>query len=271
MGFLTRHVWIVSGVLAAAACIVFGVVFYPREPSLESKLDAVEGRYHAWELTSQGRELLMKGAPKQALARFEEALRLDNSLAYTNLLAGTVEFSEGDLKDAQAYFSRAAELDPRFEDGFNSRGVARYYAGDIEGAISDFTAALARNPEFLLAYINRGVARLKAGDQDGALKDLNHAIEQVEDPKNAPAAYVARGIVYAKQRQLDRAEADFSAVVDNAKAPEILSDALYNRAQVRRALGNATGADQDLARARELESAEQEPSVWATFPKVTTG
>ncbi len=272
MDFIRRHVWLITTAVTLFVCLLFAVVFYPREPSLEAKLESVEGRYRALKLTHAGREALQAGRIEPAVKRFDQALRLGDDLFYTNFLAGTARFAKGDLEEAIARFDRVIALAPEYEDAYNSRGVARYYLGDLEGALEDFDAAIERNPEFLHAHINRAVARFEAGDPDGALADARMVIDNVEGPKNAPLAYAVRGLALARQGKLEPAEADFTAVAENAEDSDVIANALHNRAQVRRARGNAAGAERDLARAVELRKQREEgPSIWADLPEELEG
>lgn len=165
----------------------------------------------------------------------------------------------------------------------NDRGLARWQARDLEGAFADFGAAIAAAPRDPAAFTNRGglrIARRGPGDLDAALADLNRALmiksDYVPALRNLGLAMMLRGDPEGARRQFELAlgfAADHAwtlvqhgvtlgiagrheeALARFDRALEVEPDskeALLNRAEARRELGDAAGATADLERAARL-------------------
>jgi len=93
------------------------------------------------------------------------------------------------------------------------RGLAHHTSGDHGAAIADFTEAVRRDSELVFHYY----------DPTTAIAGLDEAIRL-----GWPEAYVARGIVFAKKRDWDKAIGDFSEAI---RASTAYPFAHYHRAR----------------------------------------
>jgi len=131
----------------------------------------------------RGVDLYGQGRYAEALAAFDEAVRLapGSAAAYNNRAVARVRV--GDARGAVGDYTRALELTP-FDAGimFN-RGNAQAAVGNYRGAIADFTRAVELRPSYAAAYWNRGVAHAQLSELDQARADWRHAIVIETNPR----------------------------------------------------------------------------------------
>ena len=100
----------------------------------------------------------------------------------------------GDDGAAMADFEQALALDETLIETYVNRGTLYARLGNFGLAIGDFTLALGLDPLAVAALNNRAVIHAIEGNFDLALADLALAIDI--DPAD-PAAYATRGAVYS--------------------------------------------------------------------------
>ena len=83
----------------------------------------------------------------------------------------------GQYKDAVAEFDQALRMKPDFALAYNGRGFALYLLRDFKKAAADFDQAVRFNPKYTNAYRNRSNARRALGDTAGADADVAKANE----------------------------------------------------------------------------------------------
>jgi tetratricopeptide (TPR) repeat protein len=150
------------------------------------------------------------GKLDQAIADFNEAIRLDPRFSDAYVSRGDAFRAKGDLDHAVADFNEAIRLDPSSDDAYLSRGDAFRSLRDNTRAIADYSEVIRLNPHSSIAFYNRGVAYRAEGDSDHAITDLTEAIRL--NPQD-PMAYRQRGDVYRARGDSDRANADYNEAV----------------------------------------------------------
>src|SRR5207253_6003368 len=128
--------------------------------------------------------------------------------------------------------------------------------GQPAGAATAFAVCVALRPDSRFAHANRGLARLKLRQYAEAEADCTRALQ---DKPDWTAVRINRGLAREGLRRFQEAEADFTAALANPDAPTRL---YFLRSRVRRAAGNAAGADADRA-----EGMTREPTdaiSWST-------
>jgi tetratricopeptide (TPR) repeat protein len=179
-------------------------------------------------LVDEGVRKAAAGEFHEAIARYDEALRVtpDYALAYAQRgfarsAAGDREGSAEDLERAArlnlARWDRRIEAHPADTQAYLRRGFLRFELGDEEGALADYERAMSLDSS-ALAHFQRGHIRYRRGDKRGAIEDYTAALRL--DP-NLPEVYVSRAATY-------------------------------------RDLGDSSAAAQDLARARSLAPDDRE-------------
>ena len=264
-----------AAVLAALFFVSFSPVSYAAE---EDSLT----------LLNRGSALVVQGKYDEAIDVLTRALNSkfppeydvesNYGLIYTN--RGLAYFRKGFVTEALADYDTAAALDPNNPDTLNNRGVLKQSKGDIAGALADYSAAIATNSLLASAYINRASLLIETKRASEALKDLNNYILLVADN---PDVYTLRGKIYLDQGKRDLAAADFNRALflapgdrdaslglgrlyiasrEYSRAEDIISrvlavnpddaEAYLLRSKARDGLGNATGAQADRAKAKEI-------------------
>jgi tetratricopeptide (TPR) repeat protein len=144
-----------------------------------------------------------------ALADYNEAIRIDPTDARTFMNRGTARDWRGDIEEAIADYSEAIRIDPRGVDPYRYRAGARLKKEDHEGTLRDLDEVLRRAPGDPVAYYRRGEVWIKLGLPDKALFDLNEAIRL--DPRMTEALS-KRTTLYQERGEHGKAEADADRV-----------------------------------------------------------
>ncbi len=110
-------------------------------------------------LSNQAVALSKQGRVKDALKRYDRALKLNPKLVAAWYNQGIDLMAAGRPQKALESFDRALELYPSDAQAHNNRGLAKMKLGDVEGAREDWLKALALEPGMAEAEAN--LRRLK--------------------------------------------------------------------------------------------------------------
>lgn len=166
--------------------------------------------------------LAKAGNYKEAIAEFDDILRIDPQQPTIYYNRGHAREDMGDLAGALADYNMAIQLDPSYGVALNNRAILYGRLGKAAEAIADWSSMIKLEPTSSLAYYNRGVQQGRQEKFQEAIADLTKAIDL--NP-NFAAAYYARGQAFfnieklfasmnAKTDQLlPRAIADFTAAL----------------------------------------------------------
>jgi tetratricopeptide (TPR) repeat protein len=122
-------------------------------------------------LAWHGEVLLGLGRYREALAKFEEAVRLGGR-TFVYGWRGAARLKLGDLRGALADLDRAWGLDSKDFEALVWRGEAYRLLGRHREALRDLDLAAAGAPGSYRGYCNRGLVRHALGDQAGMAADL---------------------------------------------------------------------------------------------------
>jgi Tfp pilus assembly protein PilF len=258
MSFFARHVWLATCVLTAAACSAFALLFYPRGVDFDAQLARAAERYDSYALIGEGMSAQFAGDLRKARKKYESAVELDPTLHRAYAVLGQLELQQGHLEAALANLDTAMSMSEQQADVYNNRGVVKWSLGDRRGAMRDFNRALEHDEDFNRALTNRGLARLIAGDLPGAQADFEKSLAGRENLQLVQSGVIGLGIVHALEGRYNQALDSFSVVARNPRPKAAI--ALYNRAKVYDAMGNAEAARHDReayeALVQKLESTD---------------
>ena len=185
--------------------------------------------------------------PAQMRADLDRALQLapDDVALRLRRVAANVELQ--DYPAAEADARKAASLDPKSALAQVFLGGALEKQSRFADALPHYDRAVQLAPGAATPYDARCWGRAMAGDFDGAKSDCDHALAL---DANAHNALNSRGYVHYRAGRFAESIRDYDAAI--AAAPDIASS-WYVRGLARRALGDAAGADADIAKALQLE------------------
>ncbi len=152
---------------------------------------------------------------EEALADYDEAIRLEPRGAGAHINRGNTLCDLGRHEKALAAYNKAIALDPENADAYNNRGNVLRDLDCHKKALEDYDTAIALDPEYAEAHYNRGCVLRDLGRHKEALKAYDMAIAL--DSKYADA-YNNRGVaLYDLNRHEEALVAYDKAIALNPK------------------------------------------------------
>jgi Flp pilus assembly protein TadD len=108
--------------------------------------------------------LLVQGRSAEAIARFEEAIRLKPSLASAHNSLGVALKAAGRIDEGIARYRQALAIDPEYAHAHNNLGAALQARGNFEEAIAEYALAVRANPTDPVPHRNWAKALAIHGD-----------------------------------------------------------------------------------------------------------
>jgi tetratricopeptide (TPR) repeat protein len=197
---------------------------------------------------TRGLAYFYKGDYDRAIAGYNQAWKLNptKDIFYEN--RGGVYFGKGDFDHAIADFDQALKLNPKNYRSYERRADVYFDKRDWENAIQDYTATLQLKPDDANAHLGRGNAYRAKDDYDRAINDLNEAIRLA--PNNA-LALDSRGAVFVAMKDYERAVADLGEAI---RLSPNFPDPYVQRASAYLGEGDTTRALADAEEAIRLDS-----------------
>lgn len=131
----------------------------------------------------------------RAAVDYDQALRLNPSLAAAFLKRGNAYASKGEQDHAIKDYDQAIQLDPKNATNINAytdRAAAYVSKGDYDRAIPDCDQAILLDPNNFVAFVKRGRAYFYLGDFAAGAADLLRANELQEESYSMIWRYLAR-------------------------------------------------------------------------------
>jgi tetratricopeptide (TPR) repeat protein len=181
----------------------------------------------------------------------------DRGLSEASYNRGNAYASIGDSDHAIADFDQAIRLNPTMAVAFDNRGRVYSERNQFDRAIADYNQAIHLDPSSAKALHNRCWARAATGDTQGALSDCNESLRL--KPQNA-GTLGTRGFVYLRSGAFDEAIADYDAAlrIEPQMAGIKLAAVLYGRGLAEQRLHDpAADADIEAAKTATPDIAEQ--------------
>jgi tetratricopeptide (TPR) repeat protein len=166
--------------------------------------DPHPGRVHFERGVALGRE----AAWEDAVAAYDEALRLEPRLAEAHFNRAHALGMLGDAAGAAAGYTELLRLQPAHPRALNNRGLELGRAGDWPAALKDFDAAIQVDPDYARAHDSRGVAW--ASLEEWALAEEAYTRALTLDPTLA-GVHERRARARASLGRLNEAIEDYTA------------------------------------------------------------
>ena len=139
-------------------------------------LGACGGESEAEKHYNAGLQLQEEGREEEAIAEYDEVIRLDSqaAAAYHNrgLAYGRLDQYQRAIQD----FSEAILINPQLQESYNNRGVAYGFVGDYERAVEDLSEAIRLDPEDGSSWGARAAAYILLGRDEEAQQDIETAV-----------------------------------------------------------------------------------------------
>ena len=122
-------------------------------------------------------ELEEEGSLKEAIAEYDEAIRVDprDAAAYKN--RGAVYEDLGQYQRAIEDLDQAIRLDSQFAGAYNTRASIYFKLGQYQRSVEDVDLAISLAPELAGSYAGRALAYTLLGREEEAQQDLERAVE----------------------------------------------------------------------------------------------
>jgi Flp pilus assembly protein TadD len=198
-------------------------------------------------LRNDGDDFLCKGDFDSAISAYTEAIQLDPTDVKAYFGRGLAYWHKNDLSKSIADYSEAIRLNPTQAAAYCSRASAYLSEGEYEEAIADCIEAIHLDPENAGAYHEIGRAYGTKGDFDKAIAAFTEAIRL--NPQLVEA-YYGRVCAWGRKCAFDKSIADLTQIIQLRPQD---AQARYLRGLMHAKAGENTKADEDLAKARELE------------------
>ena len=132
-----------------------------------------------------GNALLQKGRVNEAIAQFNQALKIDPDYAVGHSNLGNALLRLGRAEESLAHIERALEIDPRNAEAENNLGNTLMQMGRRQDAVTHYGKAIAIDPHYAEAYNNLGATLLQMGRLNESLAQLQKAL--TIDPESQQA------------------------------------------------------------------------------------
>lgn len=156
-------------------------------------------------ICDRGRFYTANGRHSEAVADFDDAIRLCPGYGRAFCERGIAHAGAGRTEQALRDLSRAISLDRKDDKAYHRRGRIYCDRGEYARALRDLTRAIRIDPRGATYYCTRARARLGMDDHQGAIADCERALRR--DPALAKA-YVLRAVAYDNLGDRARASAD---------------------------------------------------------------
>ena len=193
-----------------------------------------------------------KGTYQEAVADFDEAIRLNPKLPDSYKYAGDALLKHGDYLDAIVRYDAALAADKAsrvdLKDSlraelYNGKGEANYLLGKYAAAMQNFNTAIKIEKNIAALYFNRGKTYLKLNE----LKEADENVRKALSYEPANALWIVKlGEIYYQQGKTDKAIVQYNLAIPRDLKTPMIPEALYQRAQCYVRMGNFSEAFKDL-------------------------
>ena len=173
-------------VLSVILCLTLAMLTIARNADYRTKISIWDSVVLAQPLNPRGWHNLgsaldAQGRTDEAMACYEQVLKIVPSYAAAHYGIGTIWLERGNMPMAIERFEKAIELNPNDTAAHAHLGKALLLSGRLEQARSSLEKAIGLGPTYARAYEYLGLFHLAQQDLPGAIKSFRLAVEH--DPK----------------------------------------------------------------------------------------
>ncbi len=197
----------ITGVAAAAALAVCAALsraqvayWKDSETLFRHALDVTRGNWVAH--NNLGMALGQVGRMPEAIAHFDQALRLEPDYAEAHYNLGVALAQTGRIPEAIGHYEQALRIWPDYAEAHYNLGIALGQTGRIPEAIGHYEQALRIKPDFAKAHNNLGNALMRSGRTPKAIGHLEEALRLVPD---FPEAHYNLGVALGQTGRIPEA------------------------------------------------------------------
>jgi tetratricopeptide (TPR) repeat protein len=196
-----------------------------------------------------GAFLIDLGRPEDAIPHFEAALRVQRDYPAAYLAMGKAQASLGRMEGAIESFERVLSLDPAYPEARVHLGAALEALGQSEGALEQYARSVASEPGSVFAHYRYGDLLRRMGRLPEAVREYQEVLKR--DPSFAGVRN-ALGVTFEAQGRLEEAAAEFRAAIRLLPGEPKLR---VNLGRVLLAEGHVEEAEASLREAQRLADA----------------
>ena len=160
--------------------------------------------------TNLGMALHAKGRLDEAIAEFQEAIRVKKDYAEAHTCLGIALHDTGRLDEAIAEHQEAIRLKKDFAEAHDNLGIALHAKARLDEAIAEYQQAIRLKKDDALAHYNLGIALYAKGRLDEAIAEYQEAIRLKKDDAKA---HCNLGIALGAKGRLDEAIAEYQEAI----------------------------------------------------------
>lgn len=161
----------------------------------------------------QARELLAKGATRNAVAMLRQIVADDAGNADARILLGTTLALGGDRSDSIQQLSEAVRLKPNSAEAYRALGMALARFVETKAAREAFEKALQLDSGMAETHVDLALILAQSGEWGPAREHLDRAIQILGNTPAAARAYYLRAGIHGEQNELEGALADLERAV----------------------------------------------------------
>jgi tetratricopeptide (TPR) repeat protein len=174
-----------------------------------------------------GTALLKAGKLEEAMAHFEEALRIQADYPEAHCNLGVVLQKLGKVTEAKEQYEEAVRVKPDYAEAHYNLGSTLFVLGKITEAIQEYEQAIRIRPDYVAAHSNLGLALARVGKIQEAIDHYKQALRIEPD---SAAVHYNLGSALAQSGRPSEAIGEFEQAVrskpDDAEIHYTLGSAL---------------------------------------------
>ena len=161
----------------------------------------------------EGWRLAATNAVEEALDAYARSIELDPALMQAYRSRGSLLYALGHYEEASVDLNKALELAPDDTQILALRSISSWSQGLDHQALSEINHAIEVIPDYAEFYNVRALILAGFGEYDRALADIDKTIE-LNEGDLLPNIQDSRGYIYLKMGDLENAQADYDAILD---------------------------------------------------------